>query len=83
MKPCPSHRSTWFRIALVAVFVLAMFMGAGPGVYLINPSADGPPAKILGLPIVYAWCLIWFAVQVTVIWIAATTIWRYADRDES
>ena len=66
---------------LALVFVFAMIMGPGPGVYLVNPGPDhdGPAPTLLGLPIVYAWAVLWFGVQVAVLVTAYLTIW---SRDE-
>ena len=66
---------------LALVFVFAMIMGPGPGVYLVNPGPnhDGPAPPLLGLPIVYAWAVLWFGVQAAVLVTAYLTIW---SRDE-
>ncbi len=66
---------------LALVFVFAMIMGPGPGVYLVNPGPDhdGPAPTLLGLPIVYAWAVLWFGVQAAVLVTAYLTIW---SRDE-
>ena len=66
---------------LALVFVFAMIMGPGPGVYLVNPDPDhdGPAPTLLGLPIVYAWAVLWFSVQAAVLVTAYLTIW---SRDE-
>jgi len=57
---------------LVTLFLLATFMGAGPGLHLVNPDpgSGGPAPTILGLPIVYAWGVAWFLVEVAVIVVA-------------
>ena len=65
-------------------FILALvflIMGPGPGVYLVNPGPDhdGPAPTLLGLPIVYAWAVLWFGVQAAVLVTAYLTIW---SRDE-
>ena len=66
---------------LALVFVFAMIMGPGPGVYLVNPGPnhDGPAPTLLGLPIVYAWAVLWCGVQAAVLVTAYLTIW---SRDE-
>ena len=66
---------------LALVFVFAMIMGPGPGGYLVNPGPDhdGPAPTLLGLPIVYAWAVLWFGVQAAVLVTAYLTIW---SRDE-
>ena len=69
-------------IILTLVFILAMVMGPGPGVYLINPSPEheGPAPTLIGLPIVYAWAVLWFGVQAVVLVTAYFTVW--ADQEE-
>ena len=69
-------------IILTLVFILAMVMGPGPGVYLINPGPEheGPAPTLIGLPIVYAWAVLWFGVQAVVLVTAYFTVW--ADQDE-
>ncbi len=67
--------SKW-TIFLIVVFLFAMVMGPGPGLLLINPAeGETQPATLLGMPIVYAWSLIWFAVQAAVVVTAYVTIW--------
>jgi len=68
-------------IVLIVIFLLAMVMGPGPGLRLINPDVTHPDATytIGGLPIVYAWGLFWFAVQMAVVLTAYFTIWRRGD----
>ncbi len=63
---------------LTGLFVLALVMGPGPGLYLVNPdpSDPGTPRTIFGLPIIYAWGLLWFAVQASVLVVAYFTVWR-------
>ncbi len=63
---------------LTGLFVLALVMGPGPGLYLVNPdpSDPGTPRTIFGLPIIYAWGLLWFAVQAFVLVVAYFTVWR-------
>ena len=69
-------------IVLALVFILAMVMGPGPGVYLINPGPEheGPAPTLIGLPIVYAWAVLWFGVQAVVLVTAYFTVW--ADQEE-
>ena len=68
-------------IILTLVFILAMVMGPGPGVYLINPGPEheGPAPTLIGLPIVYAWAVLWFGVQAVVLVTAYFTVW--ADQE--
>ena len=71
-------------LILALVFFFAMFMGPGPGVYLVNPGADheGPTPTLLGLPIVYAWAVIWFGVQAAVLVTAYFTLWSRSEEKE-
>jgi len=66
---------------LITLFLLAMVMGSGPGLYLINPDINDPHATFTlgGLPIIYAWGLLWYAVQLAVILRAYTTYWKQGD----
>ena len=69
---------------LTAIFLFSMFMGSGPGLRLINPDPTDPNAvfTFLGLPKIYAWGLLWYAVQLTVILIAYFKIWTVDDGAE-
>lgn len=71
-------------LLLALVFFFAMVMGPGPGVYLVNPGADheGPAPTLLGLPIVYAWAVIWFGVQAAVLLTAYFTLWSRSEEKE-
>ena len=70
-------------VALALLFALAMVMGPGPGLFLVAPSPDspGPPTTLFGLPIVYTWGLIWFAVEAGVLVAAYALVWRRATDD--
>ena len=63
---------------LSLVFVVAVVMGAGPGLYLVNPDPSDPETKVawLGVPIVYAWVTIWFLVQAGVVLLAYLFVWN-------
>lgn len=67
---------------LFVVFGIALFMGPGPGNLLINPDPADPDARrfVFGLPIVYAWALLWFGVQAACIVAAYFFLWRDDDR---
>ena len=71
----PDHPRTWLKTWLLVIFLIAMFMGPGPGMRLVNPSHAGDPLTIGTVPILYAWALFWFAVQATVVLVAYVTIW--------
>ncbi|HIG54851.1 MAG TPA: hypothetical protein EYG11_16330 [Candidatus Latescibacteria bacterium] len=69
------------RNLLIFLFLLAVFMGAGPGLYLINPDPLDPKADFLafGLPVIYVWGLCWYVVQFAVILYAYKHLWRADD----
>lgn len=58
-------------VILIILFFFAMIMGAGPGIYLVN--GRGP---FLGVPVIYAWVVFWFAIQAGTVVIAFKTIWN-------
>jgi hypothetical protein len=63
---------------VISAFVVAMIMGPGPGLRLINPDASDPDATFLfaGIPIIYAWGLFWYAIQLIAIIIAYKKLWK-------
>jgi len=63
---------------LAGLFVLTMVMGAGPGVLLVNR-----PETFFGLPLVYAWGIFWYLVQVAIAIVAYVTIWKDTPESES
>ena len=76
----PSRKSLARRrlsLWLGAVFALAMIMGPGPGIYLVNPnSADAESVTTVGsVPVLYLWALLWLAVQIVVLLIAYVRLW--------
>lgn len=75
-------RSSRLAFALGLAFVVALLMGPGPGVLLLQPSGpDEPPPTILGVPGIYAWALLWAAVMGGVVIVAARTVWRSEPAD--
>ena len=70
-------------IILLVTFSVALLLGPGPGHLLINPDPADPEARrfVFGLPIIYAWALLWFGVQAACIVVAYFTLWR--DKTES
>ena len=56
---------------LVLLFVLAMIMGVGSGVRLVNR-----PDTLLGLPGIYTWGLFWYAVHIVIVIMAYRFLWR-------
>ena len=71
-----SHRKT-LTVVLSLVFLLAMVMGTGPGIYLINPDPTEPnvDCSFLGVPVIYGWAVFWFLVQAVVVLIAYFRLW--------
>ena len=84
MAPQEHNPARKLSILLTAIFLVSMFMGSGPGLHLINPDPTDPNAvfTFLGLPKIYAWGLLWYAVQLTVILIAYFKIWTADDGTE-
>ncbi len=79
--PNKTTRHRRFGLVLFAVFALAMVMGPGPGLRLINPepTAARESLLILGVPVVYAWGLFWYGVQAAVVVSACLTIWKPSE----
>ena len=75
--------SNQLAVVLGVIFVLAVVMGAGPGIYLINPDPAnaGPTPTFLGMPVVYAWTVFWTFVQGAVILVAYFCLWNTAEAD--
>lgn len=55
--------------------MFALIMGPGPGLYLINGYAK-EGGSVLGIPVLYAWCVFWFLVEAVIVVIASRTLWR-------
>ena len=55
---------------LAIVFAIALLMGPGPGLLLINQ-----PKALFGLPALYVWGLIWFVVEVGVVVLLYLFVW--------
>ncbi len=68
----PPSRLAW---TLGAVFLFALLMGPGPGLYLINDYA-AKGGTLLGVPALYAWAVFWLAVESIVVVIAYFKLWR-------
>ena len=76
----PEHAD--YARLLVGVFVLALIMGPGPGIELVNPSADPGEraATFLGAPILYVWAVFWFLVMATAVVVAYCKLWTEDER---
>ncbi|MBA2113793.1 hypothetical protein [Bremerella alba] len=81
MKPAPSSTSRPLSYAATAIVVIALIMGVGPGVLLVNR-----PTMFLGLPLLYFWGIGWYFVICGVAIICYFFIWRgdqdIADKEE-
>ncbi|MDA1015532.1 MAG: hypothetical protein O3A00_13900 [Planctomycetota bacterium] len=60
---------------LTIVFIVALLMGPGPGVMLVRGTT------FLGFPAIYAWGLLWYAVEVAVVVIAFCCVWTDDDAE--
>ncbi|NKB70813.1 MAG: hypothetical protein GKR89_27395 [Candidatus Latescibacteria bacterium] len=71
-------RRRWLSRVLTALFLVAMFMGSGPGLHLINPDLNDPGAQYTfgPIPLLYAWGLLWYGVQLAVVLTAYFTLWN-------
>ena len=63
--------------------LVAVAMGPGVGLYLVNPDLDDPePAvAVLGAPVLVLWALLWLLVQLTIVVIAYRTVWTDEEDD--
>ena len=66
---------------LAALFAIAMVMGPGPGLYLVNPDPGAPESAttVGNVPVLYLWALFWYAVQVVVLLVAYLKVWGRGD----
>ena len=76
MKIPEKGRRRRLAATLSAVFLFALLMGPGPGVYLVNPDSGDAGVTFLGAPVLYAWAVFWFMVQAAVIVVAYFTVWK-------
>lgn len=60
------------------MFVLALIMGPGPGIYLVNPDPGDPEARrfFLGAPIIYVWAAFWFIIQASAVALSYLFLWK-------
>ncbi len=67
---------------LAGVFILALVMGPGPGIYLVNPSPDAAaPWTVWGIPVLYVWAVSWFFVMAATVVLAYRKVWLAGDSD--
>jgi hypothetical protein len=62
-------------LILTTVFLSALLLGPGPGAMLIDGSVE-EPAVWFGVPALYVWALLWFAVLSGCVVTAALTVWK-------
>lgn len=70
----PAESSKTLGIVLTVVFVVALILGPGPGMYLANRAEP-----LFGLPALYVWGLLWYVVEVTVVILAFLLVWPRAN----
>jgi hypothetical protein len=66
-------------VVLGLIFLFALVMGAGPGINLVNPDPADPAAKFTifgGVPVIYAWVMLWYVVEAAVAIIAYFYLWK-------
>jgi len=60
---------------LAGLFLFALIMGPGPGIYLINDfAARGGTA--FGIPVLYVWAIFWCTVEAVVVTTAYFKLWK-------
>ena len=72
-------------VVLSLVFVLALIMGPGPGLYLVNPDPGDPNAmlSLFNVPVIYIWTVFWSFVQAAVVIIAYFKLWDNNETNKS
>lgn len=64
-------------LALFCLFALALVMGPGPGIYLVNPGIEEANSRtVLGMPVIYVWTVFWCSVQAAVVVVSYFTVWK-------
>ncbi|MFI4875726.1 MAG: hypothetical protein ACIALR_10330 [Blastopirellula sp. JB062] len=76
MKPEPPAAPGSLGRLATAVVAIALFMGVGPGVLLANR-----PVMVLGLPLLYAWGIVWYFVLSAVAIVCYVWVWRDDPED--
>ena len=68
---------------LAAAMLVAIVMGPGVGLYLVNPDLDDaePRVAVGGVPVLLLWALAWLAVQLSVVIIAYRAVWTDEEDD--
>ena len=78
MDPDVKQKNRTLTWVLSISFLVALVMGPGPGIHLVNPDPSGPGARatFLGMPVVYAWALLWYSVMVVIVLTAYFKLWK-------
>ncbi|MCZ6795286.1 MAG: hypothetical protein O7J95_16900 [Planctomycetota bacterium] len=66
---------------VAAVFLTALFLGAGPGILLVNRPEMVAVTRELRLPYLYAWGILWYVVEALCVVFACLYFWRDPDED--
>ena len=68
---------------LTVAMLVAIAMGPGVGLYLVNPDLDDPEPRVavLGTPVLILWAFGWLAVQLTIVVIAYRKVWTDEEGD--
>lgn len=79
-SPSPERRRFLGRL-FFGMFALALVMGPGPGIYLINPNPGDPEARrfLFSMPIIYVWASFWFIVQASVVALSYIFLWNTTE----
>lgn len=81
MKSREGTRGKLLGPALVAVFLVALVLGAGPGIWLVNSPEQVSLGAGFRLPRIYAWGLLWYLVEATCVLLAYFLVWRSPDEE--
>ena len=65
------------NLKLTILFLVAMFLGAGPGLFF----AAGEARIVVGVPAFYLWVILWFFVLSGIVVYASLNIWSREDDD--
>lgn len=63
---------------LTVAFVVAILLGPGPGLLLVNKANSR-----FGLPDLYVWGLLWFVVEVAIVVLAYFFVWTDDTESDS
>jgi hypothetical protein len=71
-------KKTKIAVVLITVMAIALLMGTGPGIYLVNPDPNDPEARrfLFGMPIIWVWVVFWLMVEGACIVVASRTLWK-------